>query len=398
LFLLSGNMLLDALEVSTAVVGMPSIGTGLHLRPSTASLTMTAFALGFGCSILLAGRLVARFGRRRLYVLALLVFTVASIASGLAVDAPMLVATRFVKGVCVALTVPTGLAIIANTFAEGPARTRALSVYTLCGASGFSVGLALSGALTSISWRWSLLFSGAVAAALLVPAMRLVPGDAEQTGSPLGIRLRPGGLVSAALLRSAMGAAVMNGTYWSFLLVSTFELQSRLGVSPFVAGLVLLPSSIPLMLTALYWGRVVQRVGSGPLIVAGSLSAFLGYAWSLRQGAPVHLSSLLPTTLLVGIGYMLSFSAFHSQAISGVPAQRQGVVSGLYQTSVQLGGVIMLALVAFATGPHHASALLLVTTVAAVGVLVAVAGIVFHGPRVREGESWLPTPSKQSSS
>jgi MFS family permease len=397
LLLLSANMLLDALEVSTVVIGMPSIGAGLHLSPSATSLVMSGFALGFGGSILLGGRLAAKFGRRRVYLTALLVFAVASIAGGLAVDGPMLVATRVVKGMCVALMTPAGLAIIANTFAEGPARNRAVSIYTLCGASGFSAGLLLSGVLTMISWRWTLLFSGPVALALLLLGIGLIPGDDTNGARPARLRFGDGILGSTTLLRSAAGAAALNGPYWGFLLVATFELQSGPGWSPLAAGLVLLPTSLPLMLTAMYSGRIVARFGPRRLIAAGSLSAFLGYAWYLGEGTPVRLAGILPTVLLVGIGFMLSFSALHFQAIAGVPPGRQGIVSGVYQTSVQIGGVIMLGLVAFATGPRHQPALLLVTAVAAAGLLVAVAGLVAGRPKATGGESW-PTRSKSLSS
>jgi MFS family permease len=397
LLLLSANMLLDALEVSTIVIGMPSIGAGLHLSPSATSLVMSGFALGFGGSILLGGRLAAKFGRRRVYLGALLVFAVASIAGGLAVDGPMLIATRVVKGICVALMTPVGLAIIANTFAEGPPRNRAVSIYTLCGASGFSAGLLLSGALTMISWRWTLLFSGPVALALLLLGIGLIPGDDNVGAGPARLQLE-GILAGTKLVRSAAGAAALNGPYWGFLLVATFELQSGLGWSPLAAGFVLLPTSLPLMLTAMYSGRIVARFGPGRLIAAGSLSAFLGYAWYLGEGTPVRLAGILPTVLLVGIGFMLSFSALHFQAIAGVPPGRQGVVSGVYQTSVQIGGVIMLGLVAFATGPSHHPALLLVTAVAAAGLLVAVAGLVAGRPKATGGESWPPTRSKSLSS
>lgn len=391
LLLLSANMLLDALEVATVVVGMPSIGRGLGLSPPVTSLTMTGFALGFGCTVLLAGRLVARLGQRRVYLLALLVFAIASIAGGLAVDAPMLIATRIVKGVCVALTVPTGLAIIANTFAEGPARGRAVSIYTLCGASGFSAGLVSSGALTLISWRWALVFSGLVALGLLLLGSRLVPGEDGATRA----RSRWSGrvLANSALLRSAAGAAAMNGAYWGFLLVSTFELQSDLGYSPLKAGLNLLPTSLPLVVSARYAGRLIDRFGAGRLIAAGSIAPFLGYAWCLGTGTPAPL----PTVLLVGIGYMLGFSALHFQAIAGVPPERQGVVSGVYQTSVQVGGALVLVLVAFVTGLGHQPALLLVTAIAATGFLVSLTGL--GRPTPAGGEKpCLPTRSESLSS
>src|SRR5215470_9252736 len=118
-FLLSGNMLLDALEVSVVIVAMPSIGADLHLPPSGAQWMMSGFALGFGGLVLLGVRLVAVFGRRRCYLAALLVFAIASVVGGFADATAVLVATRFVKGFCAALTAPTGLAIIGTTFPEG---------------------------------------------------------------------------------------------------------------------------------------------------------------------------------------------------------------------------------------------------------------------------------------
>jgi MFS family permease len=388
LLTLSANMLLDALEVSTIVIAMPSIGAGLGITPAAASWTMTGFALGFGGSILLGARVAARLGRRRMYLGALLVFAVASIAGGLAVDGPMLIAARVVKGISVALTAPTGLAIIAGTFPEGPARNRAVSVYSLFGATGFSAGLVLSGALTMTSWRATLLFSGPVALVLLLFGRKFIPADGDAAARPtFDVRA----LAGTALLRSAVGAAALNGPYWGFLLVTTFELQSANGWTPLATSLALLPTSVPLMLSAPFSGRLVGRVGPPRLIVAGSLAAFLGYLWYLAAG------TLLATALLVGVGFMLSFSALHFQAIAGVPPDRRDLVSGLYQTSVQLGGAIMLVLVSAVTGLRH-HALVLITAVAAAGLLLAVAGVRAARPTAPRGESCRPIPSKSSSS
>jgi predicted MFS family arabinose efflux permease len=373
LLMLSGNMLLDALEVSTVVVAMPSIGRGLGLSTWAASWTMTGFALGFGGSILPGARLAVRIGRRRVYLGALLIFAVASVAAGLAVDGPMLIATRVVKGICVALTAPTGLAIIATTFDEGPQRDRAVSVYSLFGASGFSAGLLLAGALTMVSWRWTLLFSGPIALVLLVFGLLLIPADSTITVRPFDFRAAATG----TLLRSAAGAAALNGPYWGFLLLVTFQTRSAMAT-----GLVLLPTSVPLLVSSLFSGRMVRRFGAGRLILAGSLSALLGYVWYAGHGAP------LPTVLFVGVGFMLSFAALHVQAITGVPPEAQGVVSGVYQTSVQIGGAVTLALVA---ALNHGAATVLVASVAAAGVVIAIAG----RPGVRKGAS---CPSRSLSS
>lgn len=370
LLMLSGNMLLDALEVSTIVIAMPSISHGLHLTPAATSWVMTAFALGFGGSILLGARLAAHLGRRRVYLSALLVFAFASIASGLATNLSTLIAARAVKGICVALTAPTGLAIIANTFPDGPHRNRAVSVYSLFGASGFSAGLILSGALTLLSWRWTLAVSGPIALALLLFGLNVIPRDNGSTPPRLTFP-------NATTLRSALGAAALNGPYWGFLLLTTFAAQRHW--SPLLTGIALLPTSVPLMIASPFFGRMIRRFGAPRLITLGSLSAALAYVWYLAH------PQLPPTTLLIGLAFLLAFGALHFQAISGVPPAEQGSVSGFYQTSVQLGGAVMLILVA---NIGQRAALPLIAAVALAGLVIA----------VRKGASCPPIPSRSLSS
>lgn len=382
LFVLSANMLIDSLEVSTVVVAMPSISSGLHVSAPESSWFMLSFALGFGASILPGRAAARRFGRRRIYLWALLLFAAASLASGLAPDAGVLDAARFVKGVCVALTAPTGLAIIIGAFPEGPSRQRAVSVYSMFGASGFSAGLLLSGALTSAGWRWVLLFGGPAALALFPVALRLVPADppgpAPAASPGPGVRTAP----SWRLLRSAAGAAALNGTYWGFLFLVTFALQSGAAWSPLRTGLALLPTSLPLALTALYSGSLARRFGPGRLVALGSLAAAAGYAWYLRSGPhPGYPTGLFPAELLVGLAFVLCFAALHLQATSGLPPPRQAAAAGVYQTSVQLGGAAVLgmtAALAALDGPRTALAALLAVAVA--GALIGVFGLVAVAP------------------
>lgn len=382
LLMLSGNMLIDALEVSTVVVAMPSIGRSLHLAPSSASWFMTCFALGFGGFILPGARLTARLGRRRMYLGALLVFALASLAAGLAADPFTLAATRVVKGVSVAVMAPTGLAIIANTFADGPARRRALAVYSMFGASGFSAGLVLTGALTLTSWRWALILGAPVGLLLFLFGIRLIPGDSAKASPPPApptpsAAPGPSPVRAWPVIRSALGAAALNGPYWGFLFLVTYRLQAGRAWSPLTTGLALLPTSLPLALTALASGRLVSRFGPPRLITVGSLAALAGYIWYLvGDGRTSYLAGVLPTALLVGVGYVLSFSALHVQAVTGVPPHRQGVVTGIYQTAVQIGGAATLAAVAFTAAASRTAALLFVAAAAAAGWLVAIAGLV----------------------
>lgn len=397
LLLLSGNMLIDALEVSTLAVALPAIGADFGLSPSATSWFMTGFAAGFGGSILLGNWLTDRYGRRQVYLYALLGFAVASVLAAVAQDPYLLAATRVVKGVCVAFTAPTGVAIIARTFPEGATRNRALAVYSLFGASGFSVGLLLSGALTEVSWRWTLFVSGPAALLLYLAGLRIIPRDRPTPAAASGRGDDPGAiavLTRPGLLRSAGGAAALNGGLWGILLLATYEFQTGLGWSPLVTGLALLPTSVPLAVSAVHMGRVVGRVGAARLILAGSLAAFAGFFWYAVAG-PEHgyLIGVLPAVSGIGVGMMLSFSALHVQAVSGVTPGRQALATGLYQTSVQIGGGLVLALVAAAALAGRSLATAVVVAVSAAGLLIAVSGSV-TGQRDRERRaSWTQSRS-----
>ena len=133
--------------------------------------------LGYGGLLLLGGRTADLLGRRRTLLIALGIFTVASALGGLVHNGTLLVVTRFLKGAAAAFTAPAGLSIITTTFAEGPERNRALSIYTATGASGFSLGLVLGGVLTELGWRWTFLLPVPIALALLAVGRRVIPHD-----------------------------------------------------------------------------------------------------------------------------------------------------------------------------------------------------------------------------
>jgi MFS family permease len=393
LLVLSGNMLIDSLEVSTMLVAMPVTARAMHVTAVTGSGFMISFAVGFGGFVAVSQRVTARFGRRRVYLGSLVAFVIASLAAGFAVNPAMLDAARIVKGACVALTAPTGLAIIAATFPEGPPRQRAISVYSMFGASGFSAGLLVAGALTCLDWRLALLFSGAAALALFPSALGHVPADqppgratarvaADVTAGPpapgSAPPVRPVRSPRSSLVRSALGAAALNGPYWGFLFLATYDLQGRARWTPLETGLALLPSSLPLALTARRSASLARRLGTGRLIVLGSLAALAGYAWYLRSGPrPAYLTGLLPATLLVGAAFMLSFTALHMQATTGVPASCRGAVAAFYQACVQLGGAAVLALTAtVAALDGHLPALATVAGCAGAGTLTALTGLI----------------------
>ena len=178
LLVLCGALFLDALDVSMIGVALPSIRTDLHLSTDSLQWIVSAYVLGYGGFLLLGGRAADLLGRRRMFLISLAVFLVASGLGGLATGAGFLIATRFIKGISAAFTAPAGLSIITTSFPEGPARNRALAVYTATGATGFSLGLVFGGLLTEIGWRWVFFVPVAVSLVTLLAAIRLVPaGD-----------------------------------------------------------------------------------------------------------------------------------------------------------------------------------------------------------------------------
>ena len=187
LAVLCAVLFLDGLDVSMVGVALPSIGAELGLSTTSLQWIVNGYVLGYGGLLLLGGRTADLLGRRRVFLIALAVFAVASLVGGLVDDGALLIATRFVKGLAAAFTAPTALSILTTTFHEGPARNRALSVFTVFGASGYSSGLILGGLLTSLGWRWTFLIPVPLAVAALVAGIALIPRDRPGRGG----RARP---------------------------------------------------------------------------------------------------------------------------------------------------------------------------------------------------------------
>src|SRR5919197_6357482 len=163
LVVLCGALFLDGLDISMIGVALPSIGTDLHMSPDSLQWIVSAYVLVYGGLLLLGGRAADLIGRRPVFLSAVAVFGVASLVSAFMSNDTALIALRLIKGISAAFTVPAGLSIITTTFAEGPARSRALSMYTVCGATGFSFGLVFGGLLTELGWRATLLAPAPVA-------------------------------------------------------------------------------------------------------------------------------------------------------------------------------------------------------------------------------------------
>jgi EmrB/QacA subfamily drug resistance transporter len=446
LMVLCGVLFLDGLDVSMVGMALPSIRAELGLTTSQLQWVVSGYVLGYGGLLLLGGRAADLLGRRRVLLVALAVFVAASAVGGLVSDGTLLVITRLLKGMAAAFTAPAGLSIITTTFAEGPDRNRALSLYTAFGASGFSFGLVLGGLLTELGWRWVFLLPVPVALAVLLVARRVIPRDpptpaaerrydiagavtitaamlllvwtvveAPETGwasasTVAGFALvaalitafvtielrsanplvRLGILRSASLVRANLGAMVLFGAYVGFQFLVTLYTQAALGWSPLETALAFLPAGMLVAFGAPRIGPLVDRFGTQRLIAFGMVATVIGYALFLRiDASPSYLVVMLPTILLIGVGFATVFPSLNIQATAGVANHEQGLASGLVNTSFQVGGAIVLAVVTAVAGgqPEGAvepsamlddfrPALMVVTGVALVGLAVAASALV----------------------
>jgi MFS family permease len=445
LVVLCGALFLDALDVSMVGVALPSIRADLGLSTSSLQWVVSGYVLGYGGLLLLGGRAADLLGRRRVFLAALGVFAVASLFGGLVSSGGLLIAARLIKGMAAAFTAPAGLSIITTTFAEGPDRNRALSIYSAFGAGGFSLGLVLSGLLTEVSWRWTLLLPAPVSAVILVAAARLVPRDAapdrrgrrfdlpgaatvtaamlllvyavvnapqagwasaRTVGSFAAVAVllaafvtierrsrdplvRLGIFRSAMLTRANVGAMVLFGSYVAFQFLVTQYLQIMAGWSALATALAFLPAGVLVAIASTRMGPVLDRFGPPKMIAVAFACLVAGYALFLRIGPiPDYPAVILPSVLLIGAAFGLGFSSLNIQATAGVANQEQGLASGILQTSFQVGGAIVLAIVTAIVDAGGANrvvttqaltayrpALEVITGVAALGVVIALSGL-----------------------
>src|SRR3984957_16138006 len=184
LIVLCGALFLDALDVSMVGVALPDIRSALGLITTSLQWIVSGYVLGYGGLLPPGGRAADLLGRRKVFLAALALFAVASLLGGLVSSPELLIGARFIKGIAAAFTAPAGLSLLTTTFREGPMRNRAISVYSAFGASGFSLGLVLSGLLPEVSWRLTLLVPAPVALITLIAAWRLIPraGHGAVTG------------------------------------------------------------------------------------------------------------------------------------------------------------------------------------------------------------------------
>jgi EmrB/QacA subfamily drug resistance transporter len=436
-------LFLDGLDVSMVGVALPSIGSALHLSTTSLQWVVNGYVLGYGGLLLLGGRTADLLGRRKVFLIALGVFTVASLAGGLVNDGGLLIATRFVKGLAAAFTAPTALSILTTTFPEGKARNKALSIFTVFGASGYSSGLIIGGLLTSLGWRWNFLVPVPIALGALIFGIMLIAKDkrvengkhdlggaatlvagtllivysvvtAPSRGwtDPLTISsfvialaliasfvvienrvkhplVRLGILRNKSIVRANLSMVALLGSYISFQFMMTLYLQDDLHWAPLRMALALLPAGLIVAFGSPITGRLITKFGTAPLITASMISLSLGYIWMVISAGnhPHYAAVILPTMILLGAGFGFGFSSIMSQATKGIKDHEQGLASGLVQSSGQVGAAVILAVVTAlvattgSTFTEFHPGVNLVTGIAIVGLLLNVVPIVLRRGR-----------------
>ncbi|HXW46059.1 MAG TPA: MFS transporter [Streptosporangiaceae bacterium] len=395
------------LDVSIVNVALPSIGRDLHYSASGLQWVVNAYVLTFAGFLLFGGRAADLFGRRRIYLFGLGLFTLASLAGGLAQTPAWLTAARAAQGVGGAFLSPASLTLIVTTFSDQRRRTRAIGAWSAVAGAGGAAGAILGGVLTAeLSWRWVLfvnipigVITTAVAAAFLTELRRpagtgtrprldvggavtitaglgaLVYAIIETSTHPwLSVRTLSALGVAAALLaafaviehrlaseplvpfgmftaRSVAGANVMmllaGAAFFSMWYFLSLYFQDVLGYSALRAGLAFIPMALAIIVGAQASPRLLPRTGLRPLLAAGMLLAAVGFGW-LGQ-VPAHgsyLAHVFGPSCIVALALGLLFTPLASAATTGVPLSQAGLASGVLNTSRQVGGSIGLAALA----------------------------------------------------
>jgi EmrB/QacA subfamily drug resistance transporter len=393
--------LLVVLDATIVNIALPSAQRDLGFSDDQRQWVVTAYALAFGSLLLLGGRIADLFGRKWTFVTGLLGFAGASAVGGAAQSFGVLVSARAVQGMFAAVLAPAALSLLTTTFSDPAERGKAFGVYGAIAGTGGAFGLLLGGTLTEVlDWRWCLYVAIVFAAPAALAGVRLlhhVPVPARprldlagtvtascglfaivfglsraQTdgwGEPVTVGfLAAAGILLLAFValqrrvrhpllplgvvadrnRGASFAAIASagaGIFALFLFL-TYYFQTTKGMSAFATGLAFLPLSVAIIVSATAVStRVLARTGPRPLIPAGMLSASAGMALLTRIGTDTaYASHVLPSLVLIGLGFGTIVAAAFATATLGVAARDSGVVSAMVSTSQQIGGSIGAAL------------------------------------------------------
>jgi EmrB/QacA subfamily drug resistance transporter len=388
------------LDASIVNVALPSMQRSLHFALSDLQWVINIYALTFGGFLLLGGRAGDLFGRKRLFIVGLGLFSLASLVGGLAQSPGWLIAARGAQGLGGAIMSPVALSIIIDTFPEGAERNRVLGIFASIIGAAAACGVLLGGILTnSFGWQWVLYVNVPVGIAAVAMSLWIIPNKqvvAKSRGFDLPgaititaalsllvyalVKAPENGWLSAPTLRYAAIIVLLLGsfvtielrsaaplvrlgilkvrnlavsniailltgaaTFSTFFFLSLY-LQDVLGYSALVTGVAYLPLASTIFIVGTFAGNLVTRYGSKSVLLSGIGSSALGLLLLTRL--PVHGSyglDVLPAMLLVGVGLGLTFVPLNIMAVQGIRPTEIGLASGLIYASLQIGGALGLA-------------------------------------------------------
>jgi EmrB/QacA subfamily drug resistance transporter len=392
------SYLMLVLDSSIVITALPRIKNELHFTSAGLSWVHSAYTLAFGGLLMLGARAGDILGRKRMFQAGLGLFTLASLAIGLAPTPAWLLLARGLQGAGAAILAPSTLALLSTNFAEGAPRTRALAYHGSVAGIGASAGLVLGGVIADwASWRVGFFINLPIGLALLYAAQRHLRETERHSGrfdlagalsSTAGMVLLVYGVVRSAsagwgdavtLAAVAAGAMLLalfvqvergarqpvmplrlfadsqrNAAYLARLLFlgammgfwffTTQFLQGVLGFTAFQAGLAFLPMTLTNFAVAVSVPRLTRRFGNGPLLAGGLAIALAGVALLSRvSGETVYLTGVALPMLLIGIGQGAALSPLTVAAVAGVPSEDAGAASGVVNVAHQFGGSLGLA-------------------------------------------------------
>jgi EmrB/QacA subfamily drug resistance transporter len=402
------------LDATIVNVALPSIRNGLGFSAGDLQWVVNAYSLVFGGFLLLGGRAADLFGRQRLFLIGIAIFSVASMINGLATSSSMLIGGRALQGLGAALVSPAALSIITTSFSEGQERARALAVWSAIAAGGGAFGLLLGGILTqALSWQWVFFVNLPIGVAAFALSLRFVPNTrAEGVRGSLDIagavtvtsglivlvyaivEAQSAGWLSVRTLATASSAAVLLGAFlaierrfepplirleifrtrslaganlvmllaagglFAMFFFASLYVQTILGYSPLRAGLAFVPITIGIIVGAGAAQSLLRRFGVRTLALVGMPVAAVGLL--LLTGVPVDGSysrDLLPGLVLMSVGMGLTFVPVTLIATTNVRASDAGLASGLLNTSQQIGGALGLAILSTLAASRTSNAL-----------------------------------------
>jgi len=406
--------LMTYLDNNIVNVALPTIQRSLGVGTSGLEWIVSSYLLVLGGLLLVGGRIADVYGRRRMFLLGLVIFTLSSLAAGLAGSSGVLIAARAVQGLGGALLMPTALAIIAATFTGARERTAAIGIWGAVGALGLALGPVIGGIVSQhFHWGWIFLINvpiGVITAAVALPSVAESHGRAEAGG-----RLDVPGLLSSAVALFALTYALIEGEdkgWTSSLIIASFAIaaiaaaaflviesrseypmvplpvfrssafsgglgtmmiwsfgvlgiyfftslyiQRILGFSPTKAGLSFVPMALCLALAAALSPRVTALLGGRRTVALGMAVMTVGLVLFARIGVSASFASLVPGFVLFGLGAGLMNVPLTNAIVEGAPTSQAGIASALLNASREVAGLLGVTVIGAVLSTREASAL-----------------------------------------